>query len=83
MGWLERARAERSSGAVYSGVTAEIRGADGDSDSDFDSGFVGDLGEGRMCEDEKSQNKGVMVWFPSSSWEAEGRRRILAGLTSP
>ena len=36
-----------------------------------------------MCEEEKSQNKGVRVWFPSSSGELEGRRRILAGLISP
>lgn len=36
-----------------------------------------------MCEDEKSQNKGVIVWFPASSGEPEGRRRMLAGLMSP
>ena len=36
-----------------------------------------------MCEEEKSQNKGVIVWFPSSLTELEGRKRILAGLMSP
>ena len=63
-----------------SGVTAEMRGGD----DDWDSELGLDFGSGRMCEEEKSQNKGVRVWIPSSSLgEVEGRRRMLAGLMSP
>ena len=62
---------------MYSGVTAEMRGGEGVEESGLDSG------SGRMCEDEKSQNKGVRFWFPSSPWESERRRRMLAGLMSP
>ena len=77
MGELEEgwARAERSSGAVYSGVRAEMSG-----------GFLEEgLGwEGRMWEEEKSQKRGVRVWvWVSSEFGEEGRRRMLAGLMSP